>query len=182
MVAARLGLFPEQLATLIGLDSPEAAPVIKGHSSGSFSLRRYAISDPRHLQYKSARQLNRSALSSRLLTPGSRSMTNDGVSKVKTFYRFVATLGRLPGDPSTGLVHARRTGLVRGVAADRLEAIERIAEHALAVFDDESVARRWFGSQIRSLGDRRPVECLDTDAGRELVLDTLGAIEYGHVM
>ena len=74
------------------------------------------------------------------------------------------------------------SGRVHGAPADRLDVLERITEHALAVFGDEDTARRWLASTIRALGDRRPVDCLDSTAGRELVLDTLGAIEYGHVM
>ena len=74
------------------------------------------------------------------------------------------------------------SGRVHGAPADRLDVLERITEHALAVFGGEDTARRWFASTIRALGDRRPVDCLDSAAGRELVLDTLGAIEHGHVM
>lgn len=75
------------------------------------------------------------------------------------------------------------SGRVHGAPADRLDVLERITDYALAVFrDDEDAGRRWFHSAIRALGHRRPVDCLDSEAGRELVLDTLGAIEYGHVM
>ena len=75
------------------------------------------------------------------------------------------------------------SGRVHGAPADRLDALERITDYALAVFrGDGDAARRWFDSTIRALGDRRPVDCLDSAAGRELVLDTLGAIEHGHVM
>ena len=75
------------------------------------------------------------------------------------------------------------SGRVHGAPADRLDALKRITDYALAVFrDDGDAARRWFDATIRALGSRRPVDCLDSAAGRELVLDTLGAIEHGHVM
>ena len=103
-------------------------------------------------------------------------------------------LPAVPDDRGLMLVHASAdgssvmhgvdaSGRVHGAPADRLDALERITDYALAVFrDDGDAARRWFDATIRALGRRRPVDCLDSAAGRELVLDTLGAIEYGHVM
>ena len=50
-----------------------------------------------------------------------------------------------------------------------------------AVFEDENAAREWINRDNRSLGGESPLSLLDTEAGYELVLDTLGRIEYGVV-
>jgi putative toxin-antitoxin system antitoxin component (TIGR02293 family) len=43
---------------------------------------------------------------------------------------------------------------------------------------DES-ARKWIVSPIKSLGNRRPVDFLETDVGTQEVLNVLNAIEWG---
>nr|WP_229264645.1 MbcA/ParS/Xre antitoxin family protein [Duganella sp. 1411] len=47
--------------------------------------------------------------------------------------------------------------------------------------EDEPSAQRWITQENRSLGGEAPLSLLDTEAGYELVLDTLGRIEYGIV-
>ena len=95
--------------------------------------------------------------------------------------RFGELIG-LPAIDSDALAAVGASGLLHGAPADRLEALERVADYAFAVVDEKAVATGWFGSTVHALGGRRPADCLDSEAGRELVLDTLGAIEYGHVM
>ena len=90
--------------------------------------------------------------------------------------------GDVSREPSAVVLGADASGRLRGASADRLYALDHVAEYALAVFGNDAVARRWFDSRVHALGGRRPADCLDSEAGRELVLDTLGAIEYGHVM
>lgn len=85
--------------------------------------------------------------------------------------------------PGSAVAHGfDASGRLHGAPADRLAVLERIADYALAVLENEAAVARWFDSTVHALGGRRPLDCLDSDAGRELVLDTLGAIEYGHVM
>jgi putative toxin-antitoxin system antitoxin component (TIGR02293 family) len=58
---------------------------------------------------------------------------------------------------------------------------EKVWLRALVVFEDEQSAQCWLSQEIRSLGGVTPLSLLDTPAGYELVLDTLGRIEQGIV-
>ena len=58
---------------------------------------------------------------------------------------------------------------------------DRVWNRALAVLEDENAVRDWINRDNRSLGGESPLSLLDTEAGYELVLDTLGRIEYGVV-
>lgn len=62
---------------------------------------------------------------------------------------------------------------------DRIYRVEKSLTRALVVFEVEEGARTWMTSKIETLGDVTPLSLLDTEAGYELVLDTLGRIEYG---
>lgn len=67
------------------------------------------------------------------------------------------------------------------VEQDRMFRADRLWQRALAVFEDESATRAWIKRENRTLGGEAPLALLDTEAGYELVLDTLGRIEYGVV-
>lgn len=62
---------------------------------------------------------------------------------------------------------------------DRLYRVERVFGRAVQVLEDEEAARKWINRENRSLGGESPLALLDTEAGYELVLDTLARIEYG---
>ena len=62
---------------------------------------------------------------------------------------------------------------------DRIYRAEKAFTRAIAVFEEEENAREWMSSQIRSLGSETPLSLLDTEAGYELVMDTLSRIEFG---
>jgi putative toxin-antitoxin system antitoxin component (TIGR02293 family) len=64
---------------------------------------------------------------------------------------------------------------------DRLYRTEKVFARTLAVLEDEAAAKAWLVQDNRSLGGEAPLALLDTEAGYELVLDTLGRIEYGIV-
>ncbi len=64
---------------------------------------------------------------------------------------------------------------------DRLYRTEKVLARTLAVLEDEASAQAWLVQANRSLGGEAPLALLDTEAGYELVLDTLGRIEYGVV-
>jgi putative toxin-antitoxin system antitoxin component (TIGR02293 family) len=54
-----------------------------------------------------------------------------------------------------------------------------VMKKALEVFGDNSKALDWLNSPCYSLGDRIPMDLLNTSRGCEIVLDTLNRIEYG---
>lgn len=64
---------------------------------------------------------------------------------------------------------------------DRMYRAERVWARTVDVLEDESAAQAWISRANRSLGGETPLSMLDTEAGYELVLDTLGRIEYGIV-
>lgn len=63
--------------------------------------------------------------------------------------------------------------------SDRLFRLARVLARATDVLEDEEAARFWLNLPNRALGNARPLELLDTDAGVEQVLTILGRIEYG---
>jgi len=64
---------------------------------------------------------------------------------------------------------------------DRIYRADRVWSRTLQVLEDEDAARTWITRSNRTLGGEVPLALLDTDFGYELVLDTLGRIEYGIV-
>ena len=64
---------------------------------------------------------------------------------------------------------------------DRLYRTEKVWARTVAVLEDDPSARAWLVQANRSLGGEAPLALLDTEAGYELVLDTLGRIEHGIV-
>lgn len=64
---------------------------------------------------------------------------------------------------------------------DRIYRADRVWSRALQVLEDETAARTWITQGNRALGGEAPLALLDTVYGYELVLDTLGRIEYGIV-
>jgi putative toxin-antitoxin system antitoxin component (TIGR02293 family) len=65
------------------------------------------------------------------------------------------------------------------VEQDRMYRVHRVLEHAQAVLEDEAAAIAWINLENRALGGEAPLALLDTEAGYELVQDTLSRIEYG---
>lgn len=63
--------------------------------------------------------------------------------------------------------------------SDKVIRIAKVLERAADVLGDSDQARIWLRREIRSIGGVPPITLLDTEAGYELVLDTLGRIEQG---
>lgn len=86
---------------------------------------------------------------------------------------------RLPKSTVKGRIST--DGKLSGTEQDRVYRAERVLERALQVLEDEEAAKAWLTRTNRSLGGEVPLALLDTEVGYELVLDTLGRIEYGVV-
>ncbi len=65
--------------------------------------------------------------------------------------------------------------------SERLIELAKIFAHGLEVFGSAPRLRKWFSTEVRSLGGRRPIDLLDTSIGISMVNDTLGRIEHGIV-
>lgn len=72
-------------------------------------------------------------------------------------------------------------GLLSATEQDRVYRAEKVLARAIEVLEDADAARAWLNRNNRSLGGEIPLALLDTEPGYELVLDTLGRIEYGVV-
>ena len=86
---------------------------------------------------------------------------------------------RLP--KSTMKARISKNDMLSASEQDRLYRTEKVLTRALAVLEDEESAKAWIVRGNRSLGGEAPLSLLDTEVGYELVLDTLGRIEYGIV-
>ena len=84
---------------------------------------------------------------------------------------------RLPG--STIKSRISKGQALAPAEQDRLYRVDRVFGRALQVLEDKEAARRWINQENRALGGESPLSLLDTEAGYELVLDTLARIEYG---
>ena len=82
---------------------------------------------------------------------------------------------------STMKARISEDALLSPAEQDRIYRAEKVWMRALGVLEDEPSAQRWITQENRSLGGEAPLSLLDTEAGYELVLDTLGRIEYGIV-
>lgn len=81
-------------------------------------------------------------------------------------------------DPRTYTRRAEEEQLKSGESL-QVEMVDKVLEEATRVFRDEELARKWLRSPIISLGNKRPIDHLDSIEGYERVKDTLGKIEYG---
>lgn len=65
------------------------------------------------------------------------------------------------------------------IPSDRLYRLARIFALANDVLEDDDSAREWLHTKQVGLGDRVPLELLNTEAGARTVEDLLGRIEFG---
>jgi len=63
--------------------------------------------------------------------------------------------------------------------SDHLVQMVKVFKRAVEIFKDSEKAMRWLKSPCYALGNQVPVRLLDTTEGMELVMNTLGRIEYG---
>jgi len=80
---------------------------------------------------------------------------------------------------SRTLSRRKDTGRLESMESDRLVRLTRILAHAVEVFETLDGARDWLEFENRALGDQKPLDLLDTDAGAREVDEVLGRIEHG---
>jgi putative toxin-antitoxin system antitoxin component (TIGR02293 family) len=84
---------------------------------------------------------------------------------------------RLPKSTVKGRISS--DGKLSATEQDRVYRAGKVLSRAVQVLEDEEAAKAWLSRHNRSLGGEVPLALLDTEVGYELVLDTLGRIEYG---
>jgi putative toxin-antitoxin system antitoxin component (TIGR02293 family) len=64
--------------------------------------------------------------------------------------------------------------------SDRIYRVASIIDSADQLFEgDHEAALRWLKEPSRALGGVTPLDCLETEAGTEMVRDLIGRLEYG---
>jgi putative toxin-antitoxin system antitoxin component (TIGR02293 family) len=63
--------------------------------------------------------------------------------------------------------------------SERSFRVARVCARAIRALGSDESARKWIVAPIKSLGDRRPIDFLETDVGTQEVLNVLNAIEWG---
>jgi putative toxin-antitoxin system antitoxin component (TIGR02293 family) len=63
--------------------------------------------------------------------------------------------------------------------SDKLVRLAQVVRRSIEVSGDTSEGKAWLNDQVVSLGNRRPVDLLDTQDGFDLVMRTLGRIQFG---
>jgi len=63
--------------------------------------------------------------------------------------------------------------------SDKVDRVAQAFKRAIELFGNEETAREWMSTKLLGLGDRTPLELLDSSAGYEMVLNTIGRIAYG---
>ncbi len=63
--------------------------------------------------------------------------------------------------------------------SEKLLLLGRLAGYGTTVFQDQGKFNRWLSRPLRLLGNRSPLDLLDSTTGVQLVEDILGRIDYG---
>jgi putative toxin-antitoxin system antitoxin component (TIGR02293 family) len=76
-------------------------------------------------------------------------------------------------------VRRQKEGALSSEESDRVLRLARVAAQAEQVLGGREEAVNWLRRPNRSLGGRKPLDLVRTDAGAELVVDVLGRLEHG---
>jgi putative toxin-antitoxin system antitoxin component (TIGR02293 family) len=72
-----------------------------------------------------------------------------------------------------------KAGRLDAATSERLLLLNQLATYGATVFQDQGKFTRWLRRPLRLLGERSPLDLLDSPTGIQLVDDILGRIEYG---
>lgn len=64
-------------------------------------------------------------------------------------------------------------------SSGRLLNVALVYSKGVDVFGSEENSASWFKNPVCALGNARPLDCLDTIVGTEMIMNLLGRIEYG---
>ena len=72
-----------------------------------------------------------------------------------------------------------KTGRLDAATSERLLLLAQLANYGATVFQDQGKFTRWLRRPLRLLGERTPLDLLDSPTGVQLIDDILGRIDYG---
>ena len=81
--------------------------------------------------------------------------------------------------PERTMARRKREGRLRAGESDRLLRVARVAALAEEILGDRAKAARWLRRPNRALGDKTPLQALDTDLGASQVETVLHRVEHG---
>ncbi|MBC8154315.1 MAG: DUF2384 domain-containing protein [Bacteroidetes bacterium] len=72
-----------------------------------------------------------------------------------------------------------KTGRLDAATSERLLLLSQLANYGTTVFQDQGKFTRWLRRPLRLLGERAPLDLMDSPTGVQLIEDILGRIDYG---
>jgi putative toxin-antitoxin system antitoxin component (TIGR02293 family) len=81
--------------------------------------------------------------------------------------------------PPRTLARRKKSRRLSAAESDRLLRLARVVAQAEEVFGSPERAGAWLRGTVRALGERRPLDLLDTDLGAQQVERVLGRVEHG---
>ncbi len=81
--------------------------------------------------------------------------------------------------PISTLSRRKKDGRLSFVESERLYRIARLYDRAVEVFNDPTMAKKWFKEPAWALGDVSPLKYAGTEIGAQEVENLLGRIEQG---
>lgn len=109
---------------------------------------------------------------------------NEGVSG-KALQRVIKLVddhdvfAKVTGKDKSNLSKSYRVKALPRMVADNVVDTTRIYIQAINVFGDFTLANEWLHAILPILGGQKPVDIIDTQAGRTLIRDALKKIEWG---
>jgi len=89
-------------------------------------------------------------------------------------------LASVVGLSTSTLAIRKKSGRFKAIESERIMRVNRIFSRALEVFNqDKTMAKRWVKSPAKALGNKAPIDFIETDIGAREVENLLGRIEYG---
>ncbi len=81
--------------------------------------------------------------------------------------------------PPRTLARRKAQARMRAVESDRLIRLARVGARAMQVFGEDEKAAAWLHRPNKALGNKTPLDLLQTDLGAKRVEDVLGRIDHG---
>jgi putative toxin-antitoxin system antitoxin component (TIGR02293 family) len=83
--------------------------------------------------------------------------------------------------PQRTIARRKKEQRLQADESDRLLRLARISALAAATFGSEETAAQWLRRSNRALGNRAPLDLIDSDIGARQIEEILGRIEHGIV-
>jgi putative toxin-antitoxin system antitoxin component (TIGR02293 family) len=83
--------------------------------------------------------------------------------------------------PQRTIARRKKEQKLQADESDRLLRLARVGAQAVATLGSEEKAVQWLRRRNRALGNRAPLDLIDSDIGTRQVEEVLGRIEHGNI-